>query len=223
MAPRFNTALLPLSPDLSFEKALWSTNIQIIAGIDEAGRGSLAGDVAAAAVIFPNNTALLRVLSGVRDSKQMTPAQREHWAEEIKREATGWSVGFASSLEIDTMGIAPATRLAIRRALNSLPISPQHLLVDYIKLPECAIPQTPLVKGDARCLSIAAASVLAKTARDDLMRRYDQEYPGYGFARHKGYGTASHRAAIAQMGASPLHRHSFTLLKPGDIQGGIND
>jgi ribonuclease HII len=223
MAHKFNTALLPLHPDLSFEKALWSTNIQFIAGIDEAGRGALAGDVAAAAVIFPINPTLLQILSGVRDSKQMTPAQRERWAGEIKREALGWGVGFASCVEIDTLGIAPATRLAIRRALDALSVSPQHLLVDYIKLPECAIPQTPLVKGDARCLSIAAASVLAKTARDDLMRRYELQFPGYGFARHKGYGTVSHRTAIEQMGACPLHRHSFTLLKKENFQGGIHD
>ncbi len=223
MAPRFNTALLPLSPDLSFELELWSKNLQIIAGIDEAGRGALAGDVAAAAVILPQNMALLQVLSGVRDSKQMTPAQREHWAVVIKREATGWGIGFASNLEIDALGIAPATRLAIIRALDALSIPPQHLLVDYIQLPECTLPQTPLVKGDARCLSIAAASVLAKTARDDLMRRYDGQYPGYGFARHKGYGTASHRLAIEQMGASSLHRKSFALLKQGIIQGGNND
>jgi ribonuclease HII len=213
MMLKFDRALIPSSPNLDFECALWSENIQYIAGIDEAGRGALAGDVAAAAVIFPPHITLLQVLAGVRDSKQMTPLQREHWAGAIRQEAIGWGVGLASSVEIDHLGIAPATRLAIQRALQALPLSPQHLLVDYLKLPECAIPQTPLVKGDARSLSIAAASVLAKTARDELMRHYDRQFPGYGFARHKGYGTTGHRAAIMQMGASPLHRHSFALLK----------
>ncbi len=223
MALKFNRALLPSSPDLSFETALWTKNIQYVAGIDEAGRGALAGDVAAAVVILPIDTTLLQVLAGVRDSKQMTPAQREHWANEIKRVATGWGVGFASNTEIDALGIAPATRLAIRRALETLPVQPQHLLVDYIQLPDCAIPQTPLVKGDARCLSIAAASVLAKTSRDALMRRYDRQFPNYGFARHKGYGTARHRDAIEQLGACPLHRCSFAPMNKAKIQGGTYD
>lgn len=223
MALKFNRALLPSRPDLYFEMALWNDNIEYLAGVDEAGRGALAGEVAAAAVILPNDITLLQTLAGVRDSKQMSPAQRDLWAIEIKRVALAWAVGFASNIEIDVSGIAPATCLAIHRALDALPVSPQHLLVDYIKLPDCAIPQTPLVKGDARSLSIASASVLAKTARDELMRQYDRRFPGYGFARHKGYGTASHRAAIEQMGGCSLHRQSFAPLNQAKIQGGTHD
>lgn len=223
MAQHFNRALLPSRPDLCFEIRLWNDHVEFIAGIDEAGRGALAGEVAAAAVILPHEPSLFQRLAGVRDSKQMTPSQREQWAVEIKKAALTWAVGYASNLEIDAAGILPATCLAIHRALDALKISPQHLLVDYIELPECAIPQTPLVKGDARSLSIASASVLAKTARDELMRQYDRRFPGYGFARHKGYGTASHRAAIEQMGGCPLHRQSFAPLNQAKNQGGIYD
>ncbi|MBN1536377.1 MAG: ribonuclease HII [Anaerolineales bacterium] len=214
---------VPSRPDLDFEIALWKAHVEHVAGVDEAGRGALAGEVAAAAVIFPSDVGLLKMLVGVRDSKQMTPAQREYWAMEIKQSALAWAVGFASNIEIDISGILPATRLAIQRAMESLSITPQHLLVDYIELPDCTIPQTSLVKGDARCLSIAAASVLAKTARDALMRQYDQCFPGYGFARHKGYGTARHRAAIAQLGGCPLHRRSFAPLNRLEMQGVIHD
>ncbi|NMC12779.1 MAG: ribonuclease HII [Chloroflexi bacterium] len=219
MSHKFNKELLPPAPDLSFESVLWEQDLHYIAGIDEAGRGALAGDVAAAAVIFSRESNLEHILAGVRDSKQMSPAQREYWSQEIKITALAWAVGFASNLEIDSLGIAPATRLAIHRALESLPIKPEHLLVDYIKLPDCTIPQTPLVKGDARSLSIAAASVIAKTARDELMRHYERSFPGYGFAKHKGYGTASHRIALQQLGASPLHRCSFAPLKQMKIPG----
>lgn len=223
MSQKFNKALLPSAPDLSFETALWEQDLHYIAGIDEAGRGALAGDVAAAAVILPREADLQHILAGVRDSKQMSPVQREYWSQEIKKAALAWAVGFASNTEIDSLGIAPATRLAVRRALELLPIKPDHLLVDYINLPDCAVPQTPLVKGDARCLSIAAASVLAKTARDELMRHYERRYPGYGFAKHKGYGTASHRIALQQLGASPLHRCSFAPLIRMKTQGDIHD
>lgn len=223
MTPPFNKALLPSAPDLSFETVLWEQNLHYLAGIDEAGRGALAGDVAAAAVILPREPALIEILDGVRDSKQMTSEQRAYWAIEIKNAALAWAIGFASNLEIDSLGIASATRLAIRRALEGLPVNPQHLLVDYIKLPDCAIPQTILVKGDSRCLSIAAASVLAKTSRDALMCQYDHCFPGYGFARHKGYGTASHRRALAQLGACSLHRCSFAPVNQLINQGEDHD
>lgn len=220
---KFNPALLPSQPNLYFETILWNDDIEYIAGVDEAGRGALAGEVAAAAVILPKDTSLMQTLSGVRDSKQMTPAQRERWAVEIKKVAITWAVGYASNDEIDARGILPATCLAIYRALEALKIRPQYLLVDYIDLLDCKIPQTPLVKGDARSLSIASASVLAKTARDELMRQYDRLFPGYGFARHKGYGTASHRAAIHQMGGCPLHRQSFAPLNQMITQGGPHE
>ncbi len=159
---KFNQALVPSQPNLCFETILWNDDIEYIAGVDEAGRGALAGEGAAAAVILPKDTSLMQTLSGVRDSKQMTPAQRERWAMEIKKVAITWAVGYASNDEIDARGILPATCLAIYRALEALKIRPQHLLVDYIDLLDCKIPQTPLVKVDARSLSIASASVLAK-------------------------------------------------------------
>ena len=145
----------------------------------------------------------------MRDSKQMTPKERDYWAEEIKSCCLAWSVGFASNEEIDQLGILPATRLAMARALESLPMPAEHLLIDALRLPEVEIAQTPLIKGDARSLSIASASILAKTARDSLMIRLNDHYPEYNFARHKGYGTAAHQAALQNLGPCPIHRCSF--------------
>ncbi len=200
------------SPDLSCELPLWQEGL-LTAGLDEAGRGAWAGPVAAAAVILPPDPRLLQRLSGVRDSKQMTPAQRAHWAIEVKSAALSWAVGLASSQEIDALNILGATRLAMQRALEALQPVPQHLLIDALRLPAVSIPQTALVRGDARCLSIAAASVLAKTARDALMAELDGQYPAYGFARHKGYGTAAHRRALREAGPCLLHRFSFAPLR----------
>lgn len=200
---------MPQQPDLSFEQALWQAGVRLLAGVDEAGRGALAGPVFAAAVILPDDPACLGTLSGVRDSKQMTARQRTFWADQIKHTALTWGIGWAEAQEIDRIGILPATRLAARRALESLQIVPQHLLLDYLRLNEYGTRQTSLVKGDARCLSIAAASVLAKTARDAQMLAYHHQYPAYGFARHKGYGTQAHLDALAQSGACPIHRRSF--------------
>jgi ribonuclease HII len=198
-----------VNPDFSFEIALWERGLLWVAGIDEAGRGALAGPVAAAAVIFPVDPTLSRRLVGVRDSKQMTALGRQEWADRLQKLVLTYGIGFASNSEIDQLGIVPATRLAVKRALDQLGIVPEHLLVDYLDLPSWEGPQTPLVKGDARVLSIAAASIFAKTARDALLRQYDQEYPGYGFAAHKGYGTQKHRTAIEKLGYSPIHRRSF--------------
>src|ERR1043165_2339393 len=201
------------NPDLFYETNLWSY-YQTIAGLDEAGRGALAGPVAVGAVILPNDdpAALLQALAGVRDSKQMTPLERESLVPRIKEVALTWSVGFSSAEEIDTLGIVPATRLAALRALQILSLTPEYLLTDFrLELPQLDIPQTALVKGDALCLSIAAASVLAKTARDELMRELDLQYQGYGLGKHKGYGTRSHRSALKRMGASPIHRKSFQV------------
>ncbi len=205
----FDRNSIPITPDYSFEAALWSAGLHILAGIDEAGRGALAGPVSAAAIVLPSNLELRNNFIGVRDSKQLNPSKREYWAIRLREEASGFGVGFASHDEIDILGIVPATRLAIQRALSGLPFSPQHLLVDFITLPEIPIPQTCLVKGDARCMSIAAASILAKTARDEHMRELDLIYPGYGFARHKGYGTAAHRQALTNLGPCPIHRRTF--------------
>lgn len=209
---RFDISLLPPAPDLSFEQALWREGLVCVAGVDEAGRGALAGPVAAGAVILPPEMGLTAVLAGVRDSKQMTPSERETWAEQIRRAAVACAVGFASHDEIDTLGILPANRLAMQRALESLTPSPEYLLLDCIFLPEIPLPQTSLIKGDCRSLSIAAASVLAKTARDAHMRTLDAQFPGYGFAVHKGYGTLAHRQAIAVLGPSAVHRKSFRLV-----------
>jgi ribonuclease HII len=210
--PAFDLSLLPPEPDLSFEQALWEAGLPIVAGIDEAGRGALAGPVAAAAVVLPPEVGIIECLKGVRDSKQMTPIQRETAREKILKYAVTWRVGFASSEEIDHIGILPATRLAACRALEALTPPPTHLLLDYLFLPEVSLPQTALIKGDCRSLSIAAASILAKTSRDALLRELELIYPGYGFASHKGYGTRAHREAIQRLGVSPVHRLSFSLL-----------
>jgi len=213
MTPKFDRSLIPLAPDFAFEIALWDQGFHLVAGIDEAGRGALAGPVAAGALIFPNDPGRLPALKGVRDSKQMTPAQRTFWAERLAEVCLAYGVGFASAEEIDTLGIAPATRLAACRAVQSLGVQPEHLLVDFLKLPELPIPQTPLVKGDARSLSIAAASILAKTRRDALLCELEGQYPGYGLAQHKGYATQAHRLALQRLGPSPIHRLSFAPCK----------
>jgi ribonuclease HII len=199
------------NPDLTYESNLWPY-YQHIAGLDEAGRGALAGPVAVGAVILPHrdSSLLLQALAGVRDSKQMTPLERESLAPRIKETSLTWCVAFASAEEIDTLGIVHATRLAALRALDGLTLSPEYLLTDFrLELPQLDISQTALVKGDASCLSIAAASVLAKTARDQLMRELDLQYQGYGLGKHKGYGTQAHRSAMKQMGVSPIHRKTF--------------
>ena len=213
MTARLNPANLPKFPDLKFEKALWKTGVTLVGGIDEAGRGAWAGPVSAGIVILPADKNILKTLRGVRDSKLMTAKQRETWADTIKEICLAWGVGFASAEEIDARSILPATRLAVRRALNNLSKVPEHLITDYLDLPEISIPQTPLVKGDRRCLSVAAASVLAKTSRDKIMSQLDENNPAYGFERHKGYGTKQHQAAIRQHGLSGEHRISFRILK----------
>ncbi len=200
-------------PSLNLEIDLWHQGYRRVGGIDEAGRGALAGPVAAAVVILPPQPHIAEDLRGVRDSKQMTPAQREAWAGKLPALVLDFGVGFASPQEIDALGILPATRLAARRALQALKSPPDYLLLDYLRLPGVELPQHSLPKGDARVLSIAAASVLAKTRRDNLMRAYDNRYPGYGFARHKGYGTAAHRQALQTLGACPIHRRSFAPLR----------
>ena len=200
------------NPDLSHEKHLW-THFKRIAGLDEAGRGALAGPVAVGAVILPEDEPLLfQALAGVRDSKQMTPLGRERLAPRIREVALAWGVAFASAEEIDSLGIVRATRTAAVRALRGLSVLPQYLLTDFrLELPQLELAQTSLVKGDARCLSIACASVLAKTARDEWMRELDSQYPGYGLGKHKGYGTQAHRSAMKRLGLSKIHRQSFKV------------
>ena len=202
-----------IKPNLKFESDLWDSGLQFVAGLDEAGRGALAGPVSVGAVVLPNDKPLLsRTLSRVRDSKQLTPLQRDSIAPAIKEIALAWSVGFADAEEIDSQGIVRATRLAAIRALHQFSISPQYLLTDFrLELPQLDISQTSIVKGDAQCLSIACASILAKTERDALMRELDERHPGYGLAKHKGYGTQAHRSALRRLGLSGVHRKTFRV------------
>ncbi len=202
---------LPPRPNLSLERERWARGWLRVAGLDEAGRGALAGPVAVGAVILPTDEAVAAALSGVRDSKQMTPRARSVWAQVIRQTALTWAVGMASAAEIDSLGIAAAIRLAAGRALERLSPPPQALLADYGLRPESRLPLATLVKGDRRSLSIAAASVLAKVQRDALMEALAAQYPGYGLARHKGYATRAHRAAIGRLGKSPIHRQTFAV------------
>lgn len=212
--------MAPIHPSLRFERELWKSGIQYVAGLDEAGRGALAGPVAVGAVVLPGNLPLASTLRGVRDSKQMSARERESAVPRIKDAALAWSVAFASSEEIDSDGIVQATRLAALRALQNLKVLPGYLLTDFrLDLPQLDISQTSLVKGDVQCLSISAASVLAKTARDGLMRNLDSEHPGYGLGKHKGYGTLAHRLALRELGYSPIHRKTFILKDPGPEPG----
>ncbi len=208
---KFDISTLPKFPDLSIEKRLWDAGWACVAGIDEAGRGALAGPVCTAAVILPNLPEHTRILAGVRDSKQMTQLQRERFEPLIKEIAVTWGVGFAAAAEIDEIGILPATRLAAKRAVEALYPTPDYLITDYLKLLDIDLPQEKFVKGDMRSLSIASASVLAKTARDAQMRILDEQFPGYALSRHKGYGTKAHREAIRKLGKSPIHRQTFQI------------
>jgi ribonuclease HII len=204
---------MKINPTTSFESDLWNEGLLHIAGLDEAGRGALAGPVSVGAVILPNDKSLLSsTLAGARDSKQLTYRKRQSLAKPIMETAVAWAVGFATPLEIDLQGIVRATRLAALRALHQFTITPQYLLTDFrLELPQINIPQTSIIKGDAHCLSIACASILAKTERDSLMRELDSQYPGYGLGKHKGYGTQAHRSALKRLGSSDIHRKTFKV------------
>jgi ribonuclease HII len=193
---------------LRFERELWQRGLTLLAGIDEAGMSPLAGPVAAAAVVLPVETRLI----GVDDSKKLTPQHRDQLALEIKARALAWSVAFVEPGEIDTINIYWAGILAMRRAVEGLGVVPEHLLIDARRLRDLPIPQSAIVKGDQRSASIAAASILAKTSRDARMIEADRQYPGYGFAQHKGYPVRAHRTALARLGPCPLHRRSFALV-----------
>jgi ribonuclease HII len=199
-------------PSLKFEKQFWARDFARVAGIDEAGRGAWAGPVVAGAVVFSRDVSR-RALVGVRDSKLLTPAQREELVAPIRAHALATGVGIATREEIDARGIVPATRLAMMRALDALSIAPDALLIDALTLPARALPQNAIIRGDQQSLSIACASILAKTTRDQMMRDLDAQIPGYGFAQHKGYGTAYHRAALYARGISREHRVSFAPVK----------
>ena len=201
-----------------FERVLWQKNVTRVAGVDEAGRGPLAGPVVAAAAILPPRwaeTGLPAELAGLNDSKQLTETQREKFFAFI----TGcgeieFGIAEVSAAVIDEINILQATHRAMNEALAKLRPLPPHALVDGRPVKTLRVPQTAIVKGDARSYSIAAASVLAKVTRDRLMLEYAAQFPEYGFAAHKGYGTAIHLAAIAKHGACPIHRKTFAPLKP---------
>jgi len=190
-----------------YEQDLLSQGYRLIAGIDEAGRGPLAGPVVAAAVVLPPGIRLY----GLNDSKKVTPAKRAELFDEIKEKAVAWSLGIASVMVIDTINIYQATLKAMQEAVQKLTPIPDHLLVDAVKIPDLPVRQMALVRGDGLSASIAAASILAKVTRDRIMEDYGREYPQYGFAGHKGYGTAEHLEAIGKYGPCPIHRMSFNL------------
>jgi ribonuclease HII len=194
---------------LRYESALWAAGVLRVAGVDEAGMSPLAGPVAAAAVVFEPGSRI----PGVDDSKKLDAAARDRCAVKIKETAAAWSVGFAEVEEIDDINIYWASRLAMRRAVEGLSITPEHLLVDGRRLKTAHLPQQAIIKGDAKSLTIAAASILAKTARDALMHDLDAEHPGYGFSKHKGYPVREHLAALKRLGASPAHRRSFAPVR----------
>ena len=201
------------SPTLEFETALWNQGFLLVAGIDEAGRGAWAGPVSAGAAILPADPGILETLSGVRDSKLMTPAEREAMFDIIKSTAKAWAVGEADAEEIDLIGILNATKMAMKRAISGLGLEPDHLLIDYVRLHDITTPQTGIKHGDMLSLSIACASVLAKVTRDRFMRTTAAElYPQYHFEQHKGYGTKLHQEALAEYGPCPIHRRSFRPL-----------
>ena len=190
---------------LRYELALWSAGIMTVAGVDEAGMSPLAGPVAAGAVVFRPD---IRI-TGVDDSKKLDPQTRERLADEIRHQALAWSVGFVEVEEIDRINIYHASLLAMRRAVEGLSCAPQHLLIDGRRIKQLRTPQQAIIGGDGKCFAIAAASILAKTARDALMQRLDGEHPGYGFAKHKGYPVRDHLTALKRLGACPIHRRSF--------------
>ncbi|WP_025774395.1 ribonuclease HII [Neomoorella thermoacetica] len=189
----------------AWERRLQRQGVARIAGVDEAGRGPLAGPVTAAAVILPPGL----FIAGLNDSKKVPPARRRELAAVIKKESLAWGIGWVSVKEIDCLNILTASRWAMRRALSALASRPDHVLIDGMELPGLKIPQTPLVGGDALSASIAAASILAKVARDELMVAYDAVFQGYGLAGNKGYPTREHREALRRLGPCALHRRSF--------------
>jgi ribonuclease HII len=194
---------------LRYETALWSTGVAHVAGVDEAGMSPLAGPVAAAAVIFASGTRIPEV----DDSKRLTAEARERLAPIIRERALAWAVAYAEVDEIDCINIYWAGLAAMRRAIDSLAPAAEHLLIDGRKLRDVTLPQQAIIKGDTKSLSIAAASILAKTARDARMRAFDALYPGYGFAQHKGYPVKAHFRALHQLGPCAIHRRSFAVVR----------
>ncbi len=204
-------------PTWAEEDALWRRGHRLVAGVDEVGRGPLAGPVVAAAVVLPPSLLPRRTppswLHQVRDSKLVPPKLREKLAPLLRECALAVGVGSASHAEIDRVGILPATRMAMRRAIEQIAPPPDFVLIDAVTLPDSDIPHKAIIHGDAICFSIAAASIVAKVFRDQLMVRLDTQYPGYGFAAHKGYPTPSHLASLQRLGPSPVHRRCYAPVR----------
>ena len=200
------------SPNLDHENELQSQGYELIAGIDEVGRGALAGPVVASAVVLPH-PANLSWVGLVRDSKELDSRKRESLFDLINKEAVAVGIGVVPPQVIDSINILKATKLAMVQAVEKLLKQPNFLIIDRITLPQCPIPQRGITRGDKLCLSIACASIIAKVTRDRIMEEFDQIYPGYGFARHKGYGTGEHISCLQKLGPSPIHRLYFAPVR----------
>ena len=200
---------------LRHERALWAQGLTRVAGVDEVGVGPLAGPLVAAAVILPPECAV----RGIDDSKKVPPARREALRVEIEACAIAVAIGIVEVGDVDRLNTYWASIEAMRRAVAALPVAPQQVLIDARHIPGLAVPQVALVKGDARSYSIAAASIIAKVRRDAMMTALEERYPGYGFARHMGYGTAEHLAALARLGPCPAHRRSFQPVAQARLPG----
>jgi ribonuclease HII len=199
-------------PNLDEEDKLKSQGYELIAGIDEVGRGALAGPVVASAVILPH-PANLSWFGLVRDSKELNSRKRESLFDLINNEAIAVGIGIVPSQVIDSINILKATKLAMMQAVEKLPKQPNFLIIDRVTLSQCPIPQRGITRGDKLCLSIACASIIAKVTRDRMMEEFDIMYPGYGFAQHKGYGTGGHLSCLQKLGPSPIHRLYFAPVR----------
>ena len=193
---------------LTYEKECYARGMELIAGVDEVGRGPLAGPVVAAAVILPKACKI----PGLNDSKKIPKSKHKEIYEAVLQNAIAIGIGVKDNQVIDQVNIYEATKLAMMEAIGQLDPQPQHLLIDAMRL-DLPIPQTSIIKGDANSLSIAAASIVAKVTRDQMMEEFDKEYPGYDFAKNAGYGTAKHLAGLVQLGVTPIHRRSFEPVK----------
>lgn len=200
------------TPDMNIENSLYGKGFDLVAGIDEAGRGPLAGPVVAAAVILPKSKEY-HWYSDINDSKLLNASQREKLYEQINRDALAVGIGISSSVVIDELGIIKATRLAMRSAVLSLEVKPDSLIIDYVRLPEVLLHQQSFVKGDRKSRSIACASIIAKVARDRIMLSLDEMFPQYELRKNKGYGTKKHLECLEEFGPSVIHRHSFKPIK----------
>lgn len=206
VSPRMRAAL----DKLHYEKRLWQQGLQHIAGVDEAGRGPLAGPVVAAAIMFPPGESI----PGVDDSKKLTPRARAELYPLLIERCTSYAISIVNAEDIDRLNILQATHMAMRQAIAELDPLPEHVLIDGRPLLGCDVPQTAIIKGDGLSFTIGAASILAKVVRDEIMRYYHRRFPQYGFDQHKGYGTVAHLAALRKLGPCAIHRRSFKPRHP---------